>query len=339
MAAETRTSNAGASSDLHAKHGSTREGKAQSNGASSDLEESETLVGSADWSWSACLGCLRDFRVHFCRRPSFGQVFFLVLFLVLFSTALTLLSTGYLQEGADWLKVHVGLWSHAIFVAVFLYTGLFFGYGWAFTVITSGYVVGWSAVVSVNVGSLLGGALGFLSARRCFKGPVLRKIQSLPPSWTRRIEFFQREISRSTRGYWMLSGMLRNSNLLTVGLVNAFDGAMTDVTLLQFLGCIFFMSQPMIWLQVYIGTLVDQLANAPADVDVGTATVANATAVRGRGEAAARQLALIVQLSIAVALAFLILVWARWRLRRLERVHQMEERRKAVQGQQGALAA
>ena len=29
-----------------------------------------------------------------------------------------------------------------------------------------------------------------------------------------------------------------------------------------------------------------------------------------------------------------LVVWARWRLRRLERVHQMEERRKAVQGQQ-----
>ena len=121
---------------------------------------------------------------------------------------------------ADALKVHVGVWAHAIFFGLFLYTGLFFGYGWSFFIISSGYTLGWWAVVTANVGTLLGGILGFVSSRRCMRGAVERKVKSLPGTWSRRIGFFQSEIERSTVAYLLVSGTMRNSNLLTFGMAN-----------------------------------------------------------------------------------------------------------------------
>ena len=270
--------------------------------------------------------CLRECHAHFCRRPSPMQVLVVTVTVAAFVTAFTLLSTGHLQAAADQLKLHLGAWSHAIFLAMFIYTGLLFGYGWTFTVITAGYTVGWTAIITANVGSVLGGTLGFLSARRCLKASVNRKVATLPPSWARRFEFFQHEISRSTRGYFMLAATLRNSSIVTVGMINAFDGAMTEVTLPQFMLCIVVTSQPLIVLDVYIGTLVSRLSGPGGTISVAAGS--NSTA-QTTPESQARQVALLVQISIAVTFALCMTLWARQRIKRLERVHQDARRRAA----------
>lgn len=283
-----------------------------------------TSAGSSSILSSECVGCLREARVHFCRRPSPMQALFIIVFCTLYIGVFTLVSTGHLQAAADQLKLHLGAWSHFIFFGIFIYTGVVFGYGWTIAVIASGYVLGWSAIITVNVGSALGGAVGFLTARRCLKGSVKRKVASLPPAWARRFEFFSYEISRSTRGYFMLSATLRNSSLLTVGMINAFDGAMTEVTLLQHMLCIVVTSQPMMCLDVYIGTLIDRLSQPAGGTSMATGN--NATATSGsQAEAQARRTGVIVQISIAVTMAFCMTLWARQRIKRLERVHQQDQ--------------
>ena len=121
---------------------------------------------------------------------------------------------------ADMLKIHVGVWAHFIFFGLFLYTGLFFGYGWSFFIISSGYTLGWSAVITANLGTVVGGIIGFVSSRRCMRSAVERKVKSFPGSWSRRIKFFTGEIERSTVAYLLVSGTMRNSNMLTFGMCN-----------------------------------------------------------------------------------------------------------------------
>jgi len=238
----------------------------------------------------------------------------IVTFLTLFFTVIVLTATGYLQMAADMLKIHVGVWAHFIFFGLFLYTGLFFGYGWSFFIISSGYTLGWSAVITANLGTVVGGIIGFVSSRRCMRSAVERKVKSFPGSWSRRIKFFTGEIERSTVAYLLVSGTMRNSNMLTFGMCNAFDGAMTNVSLCACVLCLLVTSQHIIVLDVYIGTLVDDFANPTAG------TSGNGTSISPEEEAARRTL-LIVQIAIIVSFLVLVTCLARCRLRRLEREH------------------
>ena len=248
---------------------------------------------------SSC--CSREIREHCFQRPTRIQVFGTVTFLVLFFGALFLVFRGYVQLAADLVREHTGLWAHAIFFGMVFYTGFFFAYGWTIIIIASGYTLGWWAVLTMYTGTLLGAACGFTTSRYCMRDAIKRKIASLPPKWSRRITFFQSELTRSWPAHIVMSAMIRNSNALTFGMANgtcphahrlptrdqpyhasscflgcnqlyahapsvradvaAIDGVFTDVTLWRLLLTVMIVSSHNIVLFVYVGVLLQSVLN------------------------------------------------------------------------------
>lgn len=117
---------------------------------------------------------------------------------------------------------------HLIFIACLIYTGLPFAYGWSFLCIACGYTFGWWAILTANIGTQCGCLLGVAVSRHCMQASVQAKVATLPPGWVRRIGVVQAALSTSRTGYMFLTALLRNSGVITFGIINAMEGALTN---------------------------------------------------------------------------------------------------------------
>lgn len=257
-----------------------------------------------------CLQCCYDLKAHFWRRPTPKQIAAITVFVVAWAAIIVLTSLGYLQQWADLIARTLGLWGHAIFALLIIYTGLPFGYGWSFFTIASGYALGWPAVVTCFVGTVLGHILGFFVSRRWLQTSVSTKVDTLPATWRHYIELVHDALRSSLLTFILLTGLLRNCGALTFGLCNAIDAALTPVAWWVSLLGVLVASTPGLVLYVYIGTLASSLL-APAEEG---ANLQNATEAQ-RDEAQARETSVIVQICIAVAFLVLGFFYARHRLK------------------------
>ena len=103
---------------------------------------------------------------------------------------------------------------------------------------------------------------------------------------------------------------------------------MTTVSLRACILCLIVTSQHTIVLDVYIGTLVDDLSN-PTVSSSGNVSSTNPE------EEAARRTLLILQIAIIVALLVLITCLARCRLQRLEREHRRAQQANTAELERG----
>ena len=262
----------------------------------------------AGGSTSSACECCADVRKHFCVVPTWRNAVLIVFLVGAIVGMVVLISTGLLEQWADLVEVHIGWPGHFIFFGILLYTGLPFGYGWSFFCIANAYVHGWPAVISNEVGTICGAALGFTVSRRCLRRTIEAKVSSLPRRWVTTIRAIQTEVKRSTLGFLGLTALLRNSGL-PIGLTNAFDATLTDASLrLSLLGALI-ATQPTLVISTYIGTLVKSWGGLAGMFGGGGALTAQ--------ERSARNVSIIVQIVIAVVLLVAFGTWARHRLRKL----------------------
>lgn len=245
--------------------------------------------------------CLQDMRTHCCIRSPRQAAFAIVLAVMFFGTV-ALGAAGVLQRLADSLR-SLGGWAHVVFFLLIVYTGLPFAYGWSIFCIAAGYTLGWWAIITCNLGTITGGLLGAVIARRCFRTWTEAKVASLPERWSRRIQVVQNEISRSTYGFICLTTLLRNCGLITFGIANAIDGAMTHTPLHIIVFAIFVATQYVIVIDIYLGTLIASLPQATNGSDIP------------QEEKDAKFRMLMGQIGIAIILLVACSLWTRRRLK------------------------
>ena len=259
-----------------------------------------------------------DFKHHFCRRPSPKQCAMLTFTIAAIGTVIVFTGTGQLQDLADKLAT-IGWRAHLIFLALLLYTGMPFGYGWTFSCISAGYVLGWWAVLTFNIGTQCGCALGVLVSRLLMRRSVENKIASLPHNWSRSIRHVQQKISRSRIGFLACAGLVGNCGV-TAGLANAIYGALTDAPVPLIMLGVFLSSQWSITTDVYLGRLVRDLSDQESanDEEVSSGD-ANVTSKGDGSEITTHRNAIVAQLSVAGSFAAIVSLWARHRLNALSR--------------------
>ena len=178
--------------------------------------------------------------------------------------------------------------------------------------ISAGYTLGWWAVLTLNLGTQCGCALGVLVSRRLMRASVEDKVATLPAGWARSIRLVQQEVSRSRLGFLFLAGLVGNCGL-TSGLANAIYGALTDAPLPLIMAGVCLSSEWAIITDVYLGRLVRALSDEESASEAGSGE-ANATAPSDGSEAAAQRAAVVAQLCIAASLMTAVSLWARHRL-------------------------
>ena len=95
---------------------------------------------------------------------------------------------------------------------------------------TSGYVFGWVGLATSEVGTLLGGVVGFYLSRYWLKAWAQDKIKSFHPNHRKLITIARQSMS-SGRGSIFFFSSIRMTPALTFGWVNGLCGAMTEMKL------------------------------------------------------------------------------------------------------------
>lgn len=289
--------------------------------------------------------CGAECQHHFCRRPSNRQAFATSFTIVSFLAVFSLVVTGVVQTAATAIGT-LGWEGQLIFVAYIMYTGLVFGYGYGFCCAACGYTYGWWALVPIEIATLFAAALGYAVSRWCMRGTVERKVASLPPHWVARLRLLRSEVNLreegSLVGYLFLSGLLRNSVVLTFGITTAIDAVVLCVSLPQALLGAMVSSQPGIVLQVYLGALVRDIETAVAASAAGAAANSTGNATDAGAEVAAQTWALVAQVLVVVLFMLGTALWSRSVLKRvgarLDAEHDSAQPRVQPQGQAGSPA-
>ena len=249
---------------------------------------------------------------HCCAMPSLRQSASLLVFVACFAGVITLVATGEFTAFCDNLS-ELGGWAHVIFVALFCYTGLPFGYGYSVVGIASGYVLGWQAIPACEVGTVLAVALGVFVSRRVFRAAIQRKLDTLPDKWSRPLKVLQDDIAKSPMGFIFLDVLVRLSDNLTLGMNNAFSGAMTDVPIPLATVSGLLAAQYSVVFGVYTGTMLRRTSNEGVTIN-GTDS--------GSGEDDSfhtHPIGIAFQIVAGVLLANVLGLLARWRLKRVVR--------------------
>jgi uncharacterized membrane protein YdjX (TVP38/TMEM64 family) len=194
------------------------------------------------------------------------QIVSLLGVIILIATTITLFTLGYIQEWALFVG-NLHIWGHVIFILFFLVCGQPFGWGYVIFIQTAGFVYGWFGIITVEIGTILGALLGFLTSRYCLKQWSERKIDSFPESRRNIITAAQKAISKGT-GSCLFFTLLRTTPALTFGWVNCL-GALTEMPLWLFVISTFIGTQFDIIMNIYLGITIQELSSY-SDVNDGT---------------------------------------------------------------------
>ena len=271
---------------------------------------SEPSHGSSCCCCSAT--CCAEVYKHCCACPSLHQAASLVVFAACFGGVIALVATGTLTAFCDRLS-ELGGWAHVIFGALFCYTGLPFGYGYSVVLIASGYVLGWPAIVTSEVGTVFAVALGVFVSRHLFRAAVQRKLDTLPDKWSRPLKVLQDDVSKSPMGFIFVDVLVRLSDNLTLGINNSLSGAMTDIPIPLATVSGLLAAQYSIVFGVYTGTMLRHASDDNTPVN-GTDA--------GSGEEESfhtRPIGIAFQIVAGVLLANVLGLLARRRLKRVMR--------------------
>jgi uncharacterized membrane protein YdjX (TVP38/TMEM64 family) len=225
------------------------------------------------------------------------QIVSLLGFIILIATTITLFSLGYIQEWALFVG-NLHIWGHVIFILFFLVCGQPFGWGYVIFIQTAGFVYGWFGIITVEIGTILGALLGFLTSRYCLKQWSERKIDSFPESRRNIITAAQKAISKGT-GSCLFFTLLRTTPALTFGWVNCLCGALTNMSIYLFVSVTVIGTQFDIIMNIYLGIVIRELSSY-SDLDDGTATYV-----------------MIVQIVLTVILLIGTTLWGRYFLKRV----------------------
>ena len=190
---------------------------------------------------------------------------------------------------------------------------------------TSGFIFGWYGLISAEIGTLLGGILGFYTSRYCCRDCVVRKTETFT-SKTRRVVTAAREmLSKNDDGKVIIFfTALRVTPALTFGWCNGIAGALTDMNLCLLVLTLMLGNQMDLVVNHYLGLVLRQASNSAVAAAAAAAApspsgFSNTSAVAFSPSSAdqvaannASNIALVIQISAAVLLLIGTSLWSHY---------------------------
>jgi len=254
-------------------------------------------------------------RTNLARNEKGRLIASVLCYLLLLSIITALVISGILQTWA--LAVSdLGLLAHFIFICFYLVVGQPVGWGYSLIIQMSGFIFGWYGLISAEIGTLLGGVLGFYTSRYCCRDWAVRKTETFT-SKTRRVVTAVREmLSKNDDGKVIIFfTALRVTPALTFGWCNGIAGALTDMNLCLLVLTLMLGNQMDLVLNHYLGLVLRQTSNAaaPSLSDFSnTSAVAFSPSSARQAANNASNIALVIQISAAVLLLFGTSLWSHY---------------------------
>ena len=151
-------------------------------------------------------------------------------FVVVLGGLAALTATGYTQALVDEVGKLGPVGGNVVFVALLVFTGLPFGWGFAVVLTSVGYLYGWYGMATNEGGAFLGAMAGFAFSRWGCRGWVQRQIGRLSPKRRRQAKVLTTGVLRGRAGVLFLAS-LRVTPVFAFGWINGIAGAATDMSI------------------------------------------------------------------------------------------------------------
>jgi uncharacterized membrane protein YdjX (TVP38/TMEM64 family) len=219
-----------------------------------------------------------------------------VLCVILVFGCIFLVVAGSLDHLAQWCiemsKSGHGGTAHAVFALLFVGTSMPFGWGLTPLLIASGAAFGWSALLTAECSVIGGSIFSFWLTRSWGQQWVRNKIGNMSEQRRNKVEAVEQMI-QEPRWFLMLVS-LRNTPLLTLGMVNGFLSVL-DISLPLFAASTTIGVQTDVFTMISIGSTLRSITAKSGDVQEGHDSVSS------------RLLILQVCVSVGIALGGMVL--------------------------------
>eukprot|EP00746_Dinoflagellata_sp_MGD_P133387 gnl/MRDRNA2_/MRDRNA2_67079_c0_seq1.p1 gnl/MRDRNA2_/MRDRNA2_67079_c0~~gnl/MRDRNA2_/MRDRNA2_67079_c0_seq1.p1 ORF type:complete len:753 (+),score=119.52 gnl/MRDRNA2_/MRDRNA2_67079_c0_seq1:136-2394(+) len=157
----------------------------------------------------------------------------------LFGFFMWLAMNGYVQAAAVWAG-NLGPVGHLIFVGLYIFVAMPFGWGYSIVIVAGGYVFGLTGIATAEVGTLIGAFLGYYLCRVAMADWVRAKLKGMKPKTQKTLLAIELAIRQGKGGIGMQTG-LRVNPVLPYGWTNAVLGiwevAPSSFVLSTMVGC------------------------------------------------------------------------------------------------------